>query len=425
MAEVKHVKKPRKKTTQKTKARGTVNKKLDILTPFQESIEKEPVKNNKKQKKTSSFGIYRKIAISFLVLTIALVVLVFYFSFAKVSIVLIPNQERISDSIKFDIYDQSQEKLASTKDIIGSIKQIEVSLAKEFQATGREVLGEEVVGTVKIINTYNKNQPLVATTRLLSSDGRLFRIKNTVNIPAGGEVEVEVYADEPSPEMAVASDRFTIPGLWAGLQDKIYGQSETKMVYSEKAKITIQQKDIDSAVKDLKASLLAKTKNDIGDAYKNYGQALYEIDNNSIIQELDGKVGEEKPSFNLKMTTKVIVVAFGNEDVIEKANQKLVLALPDDKEIIDLTADDIVYDLLSYDTKNLTANIKADIMAKMILKDEAGVVSRANLVGLTEAQLNEYLSSLPEIAGFEIKFFPSFVQKVPSLVDRIKVEIKK
>ncbi len=425
MAEVKQAKKPRNKTTWKTKAKVIVNKKLDILTPFQESIEKEPVKNNNKQKKTSSFGIYRKIAISFLVLTIALVVLVFYFSFAKVSIVLIPNQERISDSIKFDIYDQSQEKLASKKDVIGSIKQVEVSLAKEFQATGREVLGEEVVGTVKITNTYNKNQPLVATTRLLSSDGKLFRLKNTVNIPAGGEVEVEVYADEPSPEMAIEPGRFTIPGLWAGLQDKIYGQSEIKMTYSEKAKITIQQKDIDSAVKDLKASLLAKTKNDIGDAYKNYGQALYEIDNNSITQELDGKVGEEKSSFNLKMTTKVIVVAFGNENVIEKANQKLALALPDDKEIIDLIADDITYDLLSYDTKNLTANIKADIMAKMILKDEAGVVSRANLVGLTEAQLNEYLNSLPEIAGFEIKFFPSFVQKVPNLVDRIKVEIKK
>jgi hypothetical protein len=430
MAGTKQVKAPKKKTTRgatKSKSNKTVltnslDKKVDILTPFKENSEDKKLKE---KKKTNSFGIYKKIAISFIILTIALVGLIFYFSFAKVSIVLIPNQEMVSDSIKFNVFDQSQESLAGSEDVVGVIKQIAVGLEKEYQATGREVLGEEVVGTVTIINNYTKNQPLVATTRLLSPDGKLFRTKNTVNVPAGGEIEVEVYADEPSPEMAIVPTNFTIPGLWAGLQDKIYGQSKDKMVYNEKAKITIQQADIDSAVKNLKADLLEKTKNDIGDAYNNYSQVLYEINNNSITQELDGKVGEEKTSFNLKMSTKVIVIAFNDEKVLDMVGEQLALSLPDDKEIIDLTADGITYDLLSYDIKELTASVKAQAMAKMVLKNDANIIDRANLVGLTRDQLNEYLGNLPEIAGFEVNFFPSFVQAVPNLADRIDIEIKK
>ncbi len=422
MAETKKVKKPKRKTAKKTGVKKITNKISDVFEPIEESIEKKVVAN---KQKTVSLGTYKKIAISFVVLTIALVALVFYFSFARVSILLIPNQERISDLINVNVYDQSQEKLAGAKDVVGSVKQIEISLSKEYQATNREVLGEEVIGKIIIINKYIKNQPLVATTRLLSQDGKLFRLKNTVNVPAGGQIEVEVYADEPNTEMAIGPTTFTIPGLWAGLQDKIYGKSEAKMVYSEKVKIKIQQSDIDSAVKDLKDMLLEKTKNDIGDAYKNYDQVLYEVDNNSIKQELDGKVGEEKPSFNLSMKTKVTIVAFGNEKIVDMANQKFALAIPDDREVIDLIADDFSYNLLNCNIEKLTAAVRVQVMAKTTIKDETNIVDREKLVGLTEAQLNEYLNNLPEIAGFEAKFFPSFVQKVPSLVDRIKIEIKK
>jgi len=61
----------------------------------------------------------------------------------------------------------------------------------------------------------------------------------------------------------------------------------------------------------------------------------------------------------------------------------------------------------------------------MALREDAEVIDRNKLLGLTSEQLNQYLSNIPEIAGYEIKFYPSFIQKVPNLIDRIKVEIKK
>ena len=50
------------------------------------------------------------------------------------------------------------------------------------------------------------------------------------------------------------------------------------------------------------------------------------------------------------------------------------------------------------------------------------------IVGLNKKELNAYLSSISEIAGFEVKFIPSFLpdfmKKVPKLVDKINIEIK-
>ncbi|MEK7203005.1 MAG: hypothetical protein AAB653_01690 [Patescibacteria group bacterium] len=369
-------------------------------------------------------NIYRKIAVSFIFLTILLVAIIFYFSLVKVSIILTPSQEDINNNLTLDIYDQQKNPVLNNNVILGMVKRVEVEESAVYNASKKEILGQEVVGKVTIINDYNKSQPLVATTRLLSSDNKLFRIKNTVNVPAGGKVEVEVYADEPSQEVAIGPSKFTIPGLWAGMQDKIYGQSQTAMEYKEKNRATIQQSDIDQAVNDLKTILANKAKEQINNDFKNYDQVIYKIDDNSITQQLDGKVGEEKDKFTLSIKTMVTVVAFANEKVFQLAKQKLISTLPDDKELISFNKKDIAYNLNNFDLGQGMATVNAVFAGKMSLKKDVEIINRNKLLGLTEEQLSQYLNSIPEISGYEIKFFPSFIKKVPNLIDRVKIEFK-
>ncbi|MFH1233921.1 MAG: hypothetical protein V1649_04735 [Patescibacteria group bacterium] len=399
-------------------------RKTIVRSPTPQVNLSSPVKTSNDQK-SKPINIYRKIAISFIFLTILLLAVIFYFSLVKVSIVLTPSQEKINDNLTLDVYDQQKNPVLNSSVILGIVKQVEVEESKEYKASNREILGQEVVGKVTIINDYNKNQPLVATTRLLSSDNKLFRIKNTVNVSAGGQVEVEVYADEPSREMAIGPAKFTFPGLWAGLQDKIYGQSQTAMEYKEKANITIQQSDIDQAVNDLKATLVIKAKEQINNDFKNYDQVIYEIDNNSITQKLDSKVGEEKDKFTLSMKTMVTVVAFADEKVFQLAKQKLESILPDDKELINFSKKDITYNLYSFDLDQGMATIKVAFTGKMSLNKNAEIIDRSKLLGLTIEQLSQYLNGIPEVAGYEIKIFPSFIKKVPNLIDRIEIQIKK
>lgn len=370
-------------------------------------------------------SLYRRISISFIILTAILLSVVAYFSLVKAVITIVPKAENASGNMLLDVYDE-QAAPAKDNSLVGAVRALDLKEEKSFSATGEKNLGEEVSGTARIVNNYNKNQPLVASTRLLAPDGKLFRIKDTVNVPANGSVEVEIYADKPGAEMAIPPTRFTIPGLWAGLQDKIYAQTDAKIDYQQKTQKFIQQIDIDNGVKDLKDGLLKQADAATDAAPKDkYGQLLYKVDDNSIGLEFGGKADEEKDSFTIKIMAKVIAVGFSREAAETLARQKLIADLSQEKELVEFNKDKIVYNLNSTDVEHGGASIEVNFEGTVMPRGESNIVDKQKLVGLSASQLDEYLASLPTIASFQVDFKPSFIRKVPNLADRIEVVIKK
>lgn len=418
-------KKPRKKAIKKKTDKSPFKLSENLATSPVMPKADFKVGQNLLVEKRDPKKLYRRLAVSFAVLTAVLLGAVWFFTFAKVKIVIISAKEKIADSLSVEIVNQANRSGVSQAPITGVVKSVPVEEAKTFASSGREILGEEVVGRVTIVNNYIKNQPLVATTRLLSAGNKLFRLKNTVNVPAGGQVVAEVYADQAKPEMAIGPSKFTIPGLWAGIQDKIYAQSNQAMEYSEKIKYTIRQSDLDNAVKELKNNLLANAGKQLGQAYGEYSQRLYQVDNNSISQEVQGKVGEEKRNFTIKMKAMVTLIAFGDNDIYERAKIKLAATLADDKQIAEFTKQNLAYSLAKVDLSQGLAEVKVIFEAKATLKDSAKVIKKYSLAGMNYEQLKAYLNSLPEVAGYEINFLPAFIKKAPNLVDRIEVEIRK
>ncbi|MCK4539682.1 hypothetical protein KAU09_00835 [Candidatus Parcubacteria bacterium] len=391
----------------------------------EEKWDKEEKAEESKIYISQSINIYRRIAYFFIFLVIILVGFIAYFSLVKVDIILVPNQERISNNVIFDIYDKESRKSESGNAIIGIVRDAVVTAEKEFESGGNEVIGKEVSGNVVIYNNYTKNQPLVASTRLLTRDGKLFRIRNTINVPSNGSIEVEVYADKPCPEMAVKSAKFTIPGLWAGLQEKIYAETKTSLDYKQKVKKYITQNDVDDKARELKQLLLKKAKEEINEEYKEYSQIIYKINENSVESEIDKKVGDEVDTFNYSMSAEVVVVAFDENKTAKLAKQKFLSALSGNKDLISFDEENIVYSLNNFDTDARTANINASFEGKVGLKKDCDVVEVEKILGLNNEQLEVYLKNLDEIAGYEIKYTPSFIKKVPKLIDRVNIEIKK
>ncbi len=421
-AERRKIKKPEPKAAKKVSPPGFLREKIEML---RDRSSQPPAAERKSGPR--SINLYRRIALSFILLTILLLAVVCYFSFVKLTIVLIPSQERVSDNFTVNVYDKDKVKTGAipAEAVAGIVRNVEIKEDKVFPSSGAEVIGEEVSGKVTIVNHYNKNQPLVATTRLLSPDNKLFRIKETVNVPAGGSVEAAIYADEPGADMAIGPTTFTIPGLWAGLQDKIYGESKEKFVYQEQTKKYVEQSDIDNAVKSLKKDLLARAEKEIGNDYKDYDQVIYSIDENTVDTAIDGQPGEEKDSFSVNVKTMVTIVAFPDEQISDLAREKISADIPDDKELMDFDQGAITYTLGGYNIDTGVATVKADFEGRTILSPDAQIVDPAKLVGLTRDQLEEYLNSFKEIAGYELDFSPAFISKVPNLVDRISVEIKR
>lgn len=400
----------------------------DLITDSIKEEEEKQTENlvSKSVSGKRSIKLYRRIAGFFVFLVIVLLSVIAYFSYVRVSIVLIPNQERVSNNMIFDVKDIDKGISEDSGVIKGIVKQIEIEHEGTYKASGKEIIGKETIGTVTIINDTTKAQPLIATTRLLSSDGKLFRIKETVISPAGGNIEVAVYADEPSAEMAIGPTRFSIPGLWAGLQDKIYAESKTDMVFQQKLKMHITQDDIDNSLRLLKQELLAKAKEEVVAKYSEYGQTNYDIDEGSIISEVEAEAGEEKEDFSASMKGKIIVVAFDEDLAAQLAEQKLISSLSENKELLSFDETKIVYTLNSYDYEQGSATINANFEGKVSLKENSEIVGRDEILGLNDDELKTYLNSKSELAGFEVKYYPAFKKNLKFIEpSKIRIEIKK
>lgn len=374
-----------------------------------------------------SAGLYRRLVIKFVLAVAVLVLVVAYFSFAKLTLLITPKTEHVGTTLELAVYDPvaGEQNQASSSAVLmkGTVKNLGVSAFKSYPAGGEEILGEEVAGRVTLINNYNKDQALVVKTRLLSPDGKLFRLQEAVNIPAGGKVEAAVYADEPSQDMAIAPTRFSIPGLWAGLQDKIYAESSEKFVYQHKIKKYIKPSDLELANKDMANHLLALAQGQAADEFNEDAISVYSIDDSQATSSFDSQVGDYKDNFNLTATSSVNLVFFPRKEADKLIQDRLKLSVPDDKELISWDKDP-VYTLENYDPETKIATVKAELNGLMALKKDSELIDRSKLVNLSREQIKEYLDNFPEISSYELKLSPSFINKAPGLVDRIQVKIK-
>ncbi|MFH0951063.1 MAG: hypothetical protein V1765_01140 [bacterium] len=371
-----------------------------------------------------SMKIYRKLAIGFVALAVILIAVIFYFSFVKATVVIKLAEETVDQTAPISVYDRGEDYVIPEDAVRGIIKEIELEQSKVYDVVGSEVIGQEVTGTVTLINNYMKNQPLVATTRLLSPEGQLFRLKSSVMVPAGKTITAEVYADKPGEDMVVGDTRFTIPGLWEGLQDQIYAESKAgDITFKKKLKKIVKQVEIDSALADMKVALIAKAKTDIDQTYSDYQQKLYQVNEDNMEYEVDAEVGDEMDKFTVTMKATIIVVAFADDQVYELTQAALTSSLAENKQLLGLRPEEFIYELTAVDLEKETAEVKVSFKAKIAYKNGSDIINKEEIVNMSREELSAYLSKMPEISTFDIKISPSFINKTPSLVDRIKIEV--
>lgn len=365
---------------------------------------------------------YKRSLWRYLFLVLILVLAVSYFSLSRLDLVVYTNKEAIKDSLSFYAHSSTTQN-ASEHSLPASFSKVDLDLNDTFPSSGKKSSGGEIVGKVKIINNYSKNQPLVATTRLLSSDNKLFRIKNTVNVPAGSSIEVPIYADTNSADMAIGPDKFTIPGLWEGLQDKIYAESSLKFEFKEDAKGFITQNDIDNAISLLNEKMVKEAEQEaakISGGQKN----ILNLDKDSVQVEIDKKVGDEAENFNLRIKSSIDIISLNNTDVINLIKNKLDI-LKSNQGSLELDATSLSYSLLNYNQEKALAEINVNFSAKgSLIGDNGAGINKKHLLNLNERQIRSYLNGISGLKSYDLFFRPSFIKRAPMLVDRINITYK-
>ncbi len=368
-----------------------------------------------------TLSLYQRIAVTFTVLSLLSLGAVLYFTYLRLDITIHPATKTVEAKTNFTVYDRPENYQMPDGSVLGMVRSMQVEQTQSVPATGKEITGAEVAGTVTLVNNYTKDQPLVATTRLLTPNNQLLRLTESVVVPAGGTIQSNVYAETADPSFTLADTHLTIPGLWAGLQSQIYGEAKAGAVtYKEKAVLSVTQADIDEAVRQGKIALLEKAQAEIESVYASYDEKLYQFDDSSLTATPDSKIGDKKDTVSVVITGSVNVVAFHKKDITNILGTALTAVGSNQDPLADANP---MFTITSADVNDNVAQIEARTSAYSTNQGE-GIVKTAKLKGLRRSQVEGYLNNIPEIASYELKFRPSFFTWAPYNINNIKVSVE-
>lgn len=397
----------------------------DYQEPYHESpffdINEESEEETVERPSRWSLSVYQRIAVTFIILSLLSLGTVLYLTYARLDIVIHPQAQAVEAKTSFSVYDRPENYEMPAGSVLGLVRAMEVEATATAPATGKEVTGAEISGTVTIINNYSKDQPLVATTRLLTPDNQLLRLTEGVVVPAGGQVQASVAAETADPSFTLADTHLTIPGLWAGLQDQIYAEAKAGSVtYQEKVRLTVTEADINEATRQGKLSLLEKARQDIEHTYSAYDERLYQLNEDSLNIETDSQVGDVNDAVTVTITGTVTVVAF-HENSLTGILGTALSAAGSQEEVLQ---HEPIFSLISADTNDNVARVAGQVNTTATATKAETIIQPSKIKGLRRNQIEEYLKGISEVGSYELHFRPSFWQWAPSNVKNIKVTIE-
>ncbi|MBI2483645.1 hypothetical protein HYV71_00470 [Candidatus Uhrbacteria bacterium] len=371
-------------------------------------------------------SLYRNIAISFIVLSVAIAGTVFYVTFSWATIVIVPQRVPVTDEFSVTVGSSGGGELNRLA-IPGRVIVIELNGDGTYNPTEKRHITRKASGTITIVNTSSQDQPLRATTRLLTKNNVLFRTGEFVSVPAGGSVDVSVVADKQGSIEQADASRLTIPGLWSGLQEKIYGTKLRIESSGDEEVFIMSQEDIDRS----KALVLDKLKKkfallmDIPDAGFRPKRPYTLIDVAEKDIKVSHKVGDETDRFTVSLAVEARGIVFDEQDIIDELKQRMQATLGPGHEFIFSQTDLIFYTLESFDTTTHEAVISARTEGAKIRSEDTSQFNRANLTGLTKEQVMQYFDVYDDIDSVNVRFYPFWVQRTPMLIDHIHILFEK
>ncbi len=377
------------------------------------------------------------ITFSLLVGTFALGVFLYLFlPKAKVTVFLKTESQSVDAEIRGDVKNTSIDVI--NKSIPAKTVSFTDEITKNFSATGeKSATGRKAHGTITIYNEYSAApQQLVATTRFLSTDGKLFRLVSGITIPGitktgtevkPGAVEAEVIADEAGESFNIESTSFTIPGFQGSGNEKytkFYAKSFSTMTGGGNGDVmarAVTEQDINSAkekiLSEFNSVVKQKIKERSGDDLLVLDDAFNISENNYKISSSSGDISDE---FSVTLSAKIDAVVFSEKDL---------------RDVIKNIMDKNSGENLKVSEKTLTVDFgksDSDISSGTILirahgngKSESGIDLenlKRGILGKNVEDLMAYLGSYQEFSNVEVEYWPSFMgDKIPIYGSRVEV----
>lgn len=423
-----------------------VKKVFDILPPEEirqpaEKKEKKEVFLAEKRKWTlpkvslPSFEdvTFKKPAIFFLVLI--LIGIFSYFALPKAEIVIQPETEISTFEAELTIDEKLSVADFPSSIIPGEFFEVEKQVSEEFSSSGITFKEEKAEGTIRVYNAYStSSQVLVATTRFVSTEGKLFRSIERVTIPGGhyeggklvsGFLDIRVRADQPGEEFNIESSTFSIPGfVGTPRYTYFYGKSFQPMLGGLKKEVPkVTQEDLDQAKNILIKRAEKEGEISLNEKISSEFILLEEAREQEILELFSSAQAEETgEKFIFRVKTRFLVLAFKEKLLEDFVEQFISFRIPAGKKVYrkDLK---ISYTSQSVDLKLGKIILSLTATAKIYSDIDENNLKKA-LAGKSQNETQLYLENHPQIIKAVIKFWPFWVKKVPQKEEKIKIELR-
>lgn len=373
----------------------------------------------------------------------------FFLFTPKATITVFPIQKKEQNSFEFRLIHAETSNLsqaeenALTLEIPYRLAEEKIDMQKSIRPTGIGTGGERKArGKVIIYNEFGSEpQSLVATTRLETAEGIVFRLTQGVTVPgmtdiAGkkepGAIEAEVIADEAGDASNIMAEKFTIPGFKGSPKySKFSAKSLTPMTGGSKNSTSgdaiLSREDIDQAREQAKTEALETFRKKISETISD-GE---KIDDNSI--ELSSL--PEEPLLHEGLTGTSIETVFHYQAKAYITSEKTIERAILRSESVDgkfavasgmsFLPKKVIIDTIEMIPDFQSGGGKLKVMATLLLETEIQEDTlREELLGKKSDELRSVLDRHPEIIKMNLDVKPNFIVKyIPKNKERVNIVI--
>ncbi len=332
----------------------------------------------------------------------------FLFSQSQATVVMYPKQSSHDVNVSIST-------VASTTIAVST--QVTQTASITVPATSEQQVEQQAMGRIKIINTHAQEpQELVKNTRFQTSQGLIYRIKESVSIPGytasgPGTLEVDVYADSAGEEYNIGKTTFTIPGF-SGMDQftKITAESVTEMTggYIGIKKVVSEEAQ-EEAQETLEAQLSAK----FTDAPQiNESQIIIADIQNITFGELMDVVSGD--FITLTLTATAPAYAFEKQAFMDYIGQNTIVGV----------------------TASNSFTLKPEALTYTLAEDEISIAGSTHITWTTDveafkkaiagkkkSEVVDIINSYDSIQKTDIILKPFWKTRFPSDVTKINVEV--
>ncbi len=399
-------------------------------------IEERVVKTAPGPKRHFSFRKYQ-----FLLTAVFLAALftVGFFTLSKAEITIWPKTDNLSFDTTFTVDANATTSNFSARVIAGQLFSKDKTLTQSFTASGEVMREEKAKGLITVYNAYSTSpQSLVASTRFVSSDGKVFRSNNKVTVPGGtysggklvpGEVSVEVTADQTGPAYNIGPTTFSIPGF-AGTDKytKFYAKSLVAFTGGFSQQVSqVTKDDLTQAKDNLSREAKNQSEGDFISALRSAEvspQYLYseKAIQTKILETFTlAKAGDYADSFNYQVKAESETLIFSRDNFNDFIRQLLASRVPEGKTAYQ---ESLNVDIVTQTVNLVSKKIVFALTVSVKTYDQVDLAEfKIALKNKTLEETKSFLAGQSWIDRSEAKFWPFWVKKVPKSADKIELEL--